>query len=174
MQFIDHATPYNRKSITLGRALEDERARLIAVPDADRLMICFRPDLKQAMAFDRDIDERLEFKALSTAEKLDLMIEELLPLFFHPDLLVLTGREIWHARLIVDGSVERLLRMDDRGLHDATGSVVAAEIELETDAITLLALLRAEIAKFHHTRPPYPALPQSAFGPDADDEVWGE
>lgn len=174
MQFIDHAASYSKKSITLKQALADNRARLVAVKDAEDLVACFRPELKVAIAFDLDIEDRFDFNALPTPRKLDLMIDELLPRFFHPDLLALTSRPVWHVRFIVDGTNVRLLRLDENGLHNVSHLDEPAQIELDTDIVTLLAILRAVIARFHHLRPPYPQLPQSAYGPEDDDEVWGE
>ncbi|MHA6262360.1 hypothetical protein ACXYMO_04090 [Arenibacterium sp. CAU 1754] len=169
MQFIDQSSAYNRKSISLQQAIATERATLNADPDADKLVICFRPELKIAIAFDHDIDERVNFNDLPTPDKLDLLIDDLLPKFFHPDLLRLSGREEWYVRFLVDGSVERTLHLDDRGLHDVSGTDVTPAIELETDVVTLLAILRAVIADFHLRRPPYPSLP----GSDDDEEVSG-
>ena len=159
MQFIDQSAAYNRKSITLDKALSAGRIKMSTTPGVERLAMCFRPELKVAISFDLDIDERLDFNALSTADKLDLMIDELLPRFFHPDILVLTGKTVWYARFVVDGTVDRMIRMDDVGLHDVTGQNVHPDVEFETDIMTLLALLRSEIAQFHHLRPPYPDLP---------------
>lgn len=168
MQFIDQSAAYTRKSITLDKALASGRAKMATKPGAERLAMCFRPELKVAISFDLDIEDRLVFNDLSTPDKLDLLIDELLPRFFHPDILVLTGKSVWYARFIVDGNVERLLRMDDRGLHDATGQKVPADVEIETDIVTLLALLRAAIAEYHMRRPPYPELPVAE--PDEDGE----
>lgn len=175
MQFIDQSAAYTRKSITLDKALDAGRAKITAAPGSEKLAICFRPELKVAIAFDLEIDDRVNFKTLPTPDKLDLMIDELLPRFFHPDLLPLTGREVWHVRFVIDGNHRRTLRLDDHGLHDVSGEDPEAEVELETDILTLLALLRAQIAEFHHTRPPYPQLPRSAWDEveDYDDEVWG-
>ena len=169
MQFIDQSAAYTQKSITLEKALSTNRAKMTAGPGADALAQCFRPDLKTAIAFDLDIDERLEFNALSTPEKLDLLIDELLPKFFHPDLLALTEQPIWHVRFVVDGSVERTLQLDDLGLHDVSSEELEPDIEFETDVLTLLALLRSAIAEFHVKQPPYPVVP----GQEDDDEVWG-
>lgn len=175
MQFIDQSAAYTRKSITLDKALAAGRAKLTAEPGSDKLAICFRPELKIAIAFDLDIDDRVDFKTLPTPDKLDLMIDDLLPRFFHPDLLPLTGRAVWHVRFVIDGSHRRTLRLDDRGLHDVSRDDPPAEVELETDILTLMALLRAQIAEFHHTRPPYPQVPRGAEDGDEDfdDEVWG-
>lgn len=170
MQFIDQSAAYTRKSITLDKALAAGRLKMTTTPGVERLATCFRPELKVAISFDLDIDERLDFNALSTADKLDLMIDELLPRFFHPDILVLTGKAVWYARFIVDGTVERLIRMDDGGLHDATGQKMRADVEFETDVMTLLALLRSEIAQYHHLRPPYPDLPVAEPSEDGEFE----
>ena len=176
MQFIDQSAAYNRKSITLEKAIATGRARVTSAPGAEALMVAFRPELRLAIAFDLDIDERVTFNDLPTAEKIDLLIDELLPRFFHPDLLVLTGRDVWHVRFVIDGSHRRTLRLDDRGLHDVSRDDPPAEVELETDILTLMALLRAQIAEFHHTRPPYPQVPRRAEDGDEDfdDEVWGD
>ncbi|MEC7256685.1 MAG: hypothetical protein VXW58_02600 [Pseudomonadota bacterium] len=159
MQFIDQSAAYNRKSITLEKAIATDRARVTAAPGAEALMVAFRPELKLAIAFDLDIDERVTFNDLPTAEKIDLLIDELLPRFFHPDLLLLTGRDIWHVRFVVDGTTRRTIRLDDLGVRDVSHLDPAAEIELETDVMTLLALLRSAIAQFHVLKPPYPDLP---------------
>lgn len=170
MQFIDQSSAYNRKSISLHEAIAAERATLSADDDADQLAICFRPELKTAIAFDHQIDERVNFNELPTPEKLDLLIDELLPKFFHPDLLPLTGRDDWHVRFLIDGSVERVLHMDDRGLHNVTGSDATPAIDLETDVVTLMAILRSIIADFHLHKPPYPSVPGMSGD---DDEVSG-
>ena len=104
-----------------------------------------------------------------------MLVDELLPKFFHPDLVVLTGRSVWHVRFVVDGTVERTLRLDDMGVHDVSHEPdIWPEIEIETDILTLLAMLRAEIARFHMTKPPYPAVPRRTDGEDAvDDDVSG-
>ncbi|MCB1342311.1 MAG: hypothetical protein KDK24_14835 [Pseudooceanicola sp.] len=170
MQFIDQAPAYKRKSITFAKAVAQGRARVKAETDADRLAVCFRPDLKTAIAFDMDIEDRLDFNALSTSEKADLLIDELLPKFCHPDLLPLTGRSAWHVRFVIDGTVERTLRFDDRGLHDVSHEDAWPEIEIETDILTLLAMLRAEIARFHMTKPRYPEVPRVQDGEEVMDE----
>jgi hypothetical protein len=174
MQFIDHASSYNKKSITLDRALAENRIRLDFEPGAEKLAQCFRPELKIAIAFDLEIEDRVKFNALPTNEKLDLLIDELLPRFFHPGLLLLTDRPVWHVRFVVDGQHVRVLRLDAFGLHLVPDDMNSADVEIDTDIVTLLALLRALIAEFHYTRPAYPELPQSAFGPDEDADVWGE
>lgn len=177
MQFIDQSAAYTRKSITLDHALTTGRARIGAHNGSDKLAICFRPELKVAIAFDLDIDDRVDFNALPTTEKMDLMIDDLIPNFFHPDLLPLSGQDVWYVRFIIDGTVVRTLRFDDHSAYNVSHALLDAEpdIELETDIVTLLALLRAEIARFHHTRPPYPELPASVRGDgdDFDDDVSG-
>lgn len=172
MQFIDQSAAYTQKSITLAQAVAAGRARVSAPEGAEKLAMCFRPELKVAIAFDLDIDERLDFNTLPAGEKLDLFAAELLPKFFHPDLIPITGRSEWHVRFVVDGSETRLLRMDGRGLHDVSHQDRGADIEIETDMVTLLAMLRSVIAEFHHRKPPYPRLPAGA-GEEPDDEVWG-
>ncbi len=170
MQFIDQSAAYNRKSITLQKAISAGRAKMSSKPGIERLAMCFRPELKVAISFDLDIEDRLVFDELSTPDKLDLMIDELLPRFFHPDILVLTGKTVWYAKFVVDGSVERLLRMDDRGLHNVTGQSIPADVEIETDIMTLLAMLRAAIAQYHVLRPPYPDLPVAEPSEDGEFE----
>jgi len=61
MQFIDQSATYSKKSITLTTAIETERAKVTADPDAHKLNICFRPELEVANAFDAAIDARLRF-----------------------------------------------------------------------------------------------------------------
>lgn len=174
MQFIDHAARFNRKSITLERALAEDRIKIAYQPGAEDLAQCFRPELKIAIAFDLEIEDRLKFNALPTGDKLDLLIDELLPRFFHPDLLILTDRPVWYIRFVVDGKFVRVLRLDEFGLHVDSRELDSPDVDIDTDIVTLLALLRALIAEFHYTKPAYPELPQSALGPDMDDEVWGE
>ena len=175
MQFIDQSSAYTRKSLPFTKAVAANRAKVIAEAGSDKLAICFRPELKTALAFDLDVEDRFDFNALPTAQKVDLLIDELLPRFFHPDLVVLTGRSVWHVRFVVDGTVERTLRLDDMGVHDVSHEPdIWPEIEIETDILTLLAMLRAEIARFHMTKPPYPAVPRRTDGEDAvDDDVSG-
>ena len=178
MQFIDQSAAYSRKSITLEDALASGRARISTKDGSEKLAVCFRPELKVAISFDLDIDERVDFNALSTPDKMDLMIDDLIPNFFHPDLLPLTGKDVWYIRFIIDGTVVRTLRFDDHGMHNVSQALLDADpdVEVETDIVTLLALLRAEIAKFHHLRPPYPELPPNILDDDGDvidDEVSG-
>jgi len=87
MQFIDQAAAYSKKSISLEQAIQSGRAKLVLQPGAEKLALCFRPELEIANAFDARIDARLRFFDLSTPAKLDLLIDELLPEFFHLDLL---------------------------------------------------------------------------------------
>lgn len=154
MQFIDQAPAYSRKSISLARAVETGRAKLTVQPDAENLAHCFKPELKIANAFDAGIDARLKFFELSTPAKLDLLIDELLPGFFHADLLPLTGRDSWVVHFLVDGNVNRTLMVDADGIraieHDPDADPA---IELETDIMTLLALLRSVIADYHLKNP---------------------
>lgn len=174
MQFIDQSPAYKRKSISFGKAVEANRVKLTAEAGSEKLAICFRPDLKTAIAFDLDIDERLDFNSLSTSEKIDLLIDDLLPKFCYPDLLPLTGRSVWNVRFVIDGTVERTLRFDEFGLHDVSHEDVWPEIEIETDVVTLLAMLRAEIARHHVTRPPYPEVPRVDNGEEMiDQDVTG-
>ncbi|MGR3660736.1 MAG: hypothetical protein ACU0CA_06035 [Paracoccaceae bacterium] len=154
MQFIDQAAAYTRKSISLEQALSSGRAKLTADPDWEKLAVCFRPELELANAFDRDIDARLSFKDLSTPAKLDLLIDELLPEFFHADLLALSGRDNWIVRFVVDGGIVRTLKIDSEGVHPVDGQDWIATFELETDIMTLFAILRSVIADFHLNMPP--------------------
>jgi len=149
MQFIDHSTAYVRKSISLTEAVQAGRAKLTASPEADKIAACFRPDAEIAAAFDKSIHARLRFDGLTTPEKLDLLIEELLPDFYHPELLPLTGRSQWIVRFLVDGEVSRPLMLDSRGIHAADTLDRTPDIDLETDAMTLLAILRSIIADYH-------------------------
>lgn len=121
---------------------------------AEKLALCFRPELEIANAFDARIDARLRFFELSTPAKLDLLIGELLPKFFHADLLPLTGRDSWSLRFLVDGDVDRTLVVDASGLRAVdTGQGGDPAFELETDIMTLLAMLRSVIADFHLKTP---------------------
>lgn len=154
MQFIDQAAAYSQKSISLTKAVDAGRAKLSAAPDAEKLALCFRPALKVASAFDTSIDARLKFFELSTLAKLDLLIEELLPGFFHADLLPLTGRDSWTVRFVIDADVHRTLFMDATGIRAIEdGQDTDPAIELETDVMTLLAILRSVIAEYHLKTP---------------------
>lgn len=163
MQFIDQSPAYRRKAITLKQAVADGRAALTAPEDAAALALCFRPELKIANAFDRSIDKRVKFNDLPTGDKLDLMIAELLPKIFHGELIAGTGRESWRVRFLVDGDVERILHMDADGIAPAPADGRKPDVEIETDVITLMAILRAVIADFYRNPPPCPSLsdPQS-------------
>ena len=157
MQFIDQSAAYSQKSISLERAIESGRVKMILQPGAEKLALCFRPELDVANAFDSAIDARLRFFELSTPEKLDLMIDELLPGFFHADLLPLTGRSSWSVLFVVDGDVHRTLTMDANGICATNPEQSESPaIELETDIMTLLALLRSVIADYHLNAPDFP------------------
>ncbi len=152
MQFIDQSATYNRKSISLADAIKTGRANLFVAPGAEQLAKCFRPELSVAKGFDKSIDPRVKFADLSTPAKLDLMIDELLPGFFHPDLLAQTGRDTWQVRFVVDGDVQRDLHIDRDGIR-AGDPDRDPEIEVETDIVTLMAMLRAVIADYHTSNP---------------------
>lgn len=167
MQFIDQSATYSKKSITLATAIETDRAKVTADPDAHRLNICFRPELEVANAFDAAIDARLRFFDLTTSQKLDLFIDDLLPGFFHPDLLPLTGRESWTAHFVVDANVHRTLIMDAKGIRAVDPDPnQTPDFEMETDIMTLLALLRAVIADFHLNTPDFPPAGIATVSPD--------
>jgi hypothetical protein len=154
MQFIDQSAAYNRKSISLADAVKAGRANLTLGPDAEKLGVCFRPELAVATAFDRSINTRLKFADLSTPDKLDLMIDELLPGFFHADILPRTGRDNWRVRFVVDGTVRRTLEIDANGVRATKEEPdQSTDIEVETDAVTLMAILRSVIAEYHTNKP---------------------
>lgn len=154
MQFIDQSAAYNRKSISLSEAIKAGRANLMLGPDAEKLAVCFRPELGVATAFDRAINGRLKFADLSTPAKLDLMIDELLPGFFHADMLAETGRDNWCVRFVVDGTVRRTLAMDANGVRATRDDPdQSPDIEIETDVVTLMAMLRSVIAQYHTNKP---------------------
>lgn len=154
MQFIDQSAAYNKKSISLPRAIELGRAKVTAGPDTGKIARCFRADLKVATDFDRAIDARLRFFDLSTPAKMDLMIDELLPGFYHPDLLAKTGRDRWTVRFVIDGDVDRCLTIDATGLGLATPEHARTpDAEIETDIMTLMAILRSLIAEHHLNTP---------------------
>lgn len=174
MQFIDQSTTYSKKSITLATALETGRAKLTADPDAHKLNICFRPELEVANAFDTAIDARLRFFDLTTPQKLDLFIDELLPGFFHPDLLPLTGRDSWTAHFVVDANIHRTLIMDKDGIRSIDPAPgLTPDLEMETDIMTLLALLRAVIADFHLNAPDFPPAGIATLSADETEAITG-
>lgn len=152
MQFIDQAPAYRQKSLSLKKAVELGRARVTSDPDTPKLGYCFRPELKIATGFDRKIDTQVSFNDLPTSEKLDLLITGLLPDFFHPDMLPQTGRDSWVARFVIDGNVFRTLKMDPSGIHAVDNSDMPPAFELETDIMTLMAILRSTIADFHNNK----------------------
>ena len=156
MQFIDQSPAYSQKAMSLDRAIGSGRAVLRMSAECEALAVCFRPALEKASAFDRDINTRCVFNDLSTPEKLDLMIAELLPRFYHPELLPLTGRDTWTLRFLVDGKVSRVLQVDADGLRLSGDATATPDFELETDIMTLMAILRATIAQFHLNPAPYP------------------
>ena len=157
MQFIDQSADYRKKSVTLGAAVKDGRAQVVAPEGAETLALCFRPELRLANEFDRSINERVTFNDLPTDEKLDLMTAELLPKIYHPALLKQTGKDSWRVRFLVDGSVERVLHMDGDGVGHAPADERAPDVEIETDVVTLMAMLRAAIADFFHNPPDLPS-----------------
>lgn len=152
MQFIDQAPAYRAKAVSPDAAIASGRARLDAVPGAERLAVCFRPELEIATAFDRSIHARLKFDVLPTDRKLDLMIDELLPGFFHPEALPMTGRARWVLRFVVDGTVTRTLQVDESGIRRIDGGDAPPDMLLETDIVTLMAMLRFCIADHHRSR----------------------
>ena len=152
MQFIDQAPAYRHKSISLKKAVEMGRAKVSVAPECQQLGHCLRPELTVATGFDKRIDKKVKFNDLPTPEKLDLMITELLPDFYHADQLPQTGREAWVARFLVDGDVERILQMDATGLHVVDVVEGEPDFELETDIMTLMAILRSVIAEYHHNK----------------------
>ncbi len=149
MQFIDQAPPYKIKSLSLDKAIRAGRARLTLGDGGGNAVLCFRPELKEATAFDREINDRVDFNALPTERKLDLMIEELLPRFFHIDKLALTGRDSWLGLFLIDGRVERRVLVDGDGVRAVQTSDRVPDFEMETDIMTLMAILRSLIADFH-------------------------
>lgn len=152
MQFIDQAPAYKTKSISLAQAIKSGRAKLTAEDGSEKLLASFRPELTVATAFDSQIDGRLRFNDLSTAEKLDLLIADLLPGFFHAELLPDTGRDNWAARFIIDGTVSRTVQIDADGVRSTQAADITPAFELETDIMTLMAILRSVIAEFHLQR----------------------
>lgn len=149
MQFIDQAAAYAVKSMSLSKAIRAGRATLTVTSGGAGAVSCFRPALKDATAFDRDINERLDFNALPTPEKLDLMITELLPRFFRTDKMLQSGRGSWLGAFLIDGRVERYVLADKDGVHSVEPSDRSPDFELETDIVTLMAILRSVIADFH-------------------------
>ncbi len=149
MQFIDQASGYAVKSMSLNKAIAAGRATVQAEPDGARVAACFRPALDAATAFDRDINDRLRFNALSTPEKLDLMIAELLPRFFHAENLAKSGRDTWHVAFLIDGRVRRSLLIDAEGVRAVEKPPIPPAVEIETDIMTLMAILRSVIADYH-------------------------
>ena len=174
MQFIDQSAAYSKKSISLANAVDAGRAKVEMQPGAEKLALCFRPELQVANAFDADINERLRFFELSTPEKLDLMIDELLPGFFHADLLPLTGGDRWSAHFVVDGDVHRTLIMDADGIRatEPAPDDISA-FELETDIMTLLAILRATIADYHLNGPDFPPAGVAELNADETAAISG-
>jgi hypothetical protein len=174
VQFIDQAPAYSQKSISLTRAIDLGRAKINAEAGSENLMACFRPELKIATAFDTAVDARMRFFDLPTPDKLDLMINELLPGFYHPELLPLTGRDSWVVRFVVDGDVHRTLIMDADGIRTLEiGQDPVPAIELETDIMTLLALLRSTIADFHLNTPDVTASSITALSAEEASEITG-
>ncbi|WP_424986608.1 hypothetical protein [Microbulbifer sp. S227A] len=149
MQFIDQASGYAVKSMSLDKAIAAGRATIRVEPDGARVAACFRPALDAATAFDRDINDRVKFNTLSTPDKLDLMIEELLPRFFHAENLAKTGRDQWHVAFLVDGRVRRALLIDADGVRAVDEPQIPPAVEIETDIMTLMAILRSVIADYH-------------------------
>ena len=152
MQFIDQSAAYRSKAISLQQAISSGRAQYRADTDAEGFGKCFRPDLEKATGFDKDIDGQVKFNGLTTPEKLDLMIEKLLPLFFVPGNLGASGRDSWDVHFLIDGASTRRLRFDDDGVRAVEDSNEPAAVALETDMATLMALLRWVIAQYHHKR----------------------
>lgn len=149
MQFIDQSAAYSAKSMSLDKAIRAGRAQLSIAPGGAGAVTCFRPALQDATAFDSDINKRLDFNRLPTPEKLDLMIAELLPRFFRADKVAQSGRDSWLAAFLIDGRVERYVLVDKDGVHSVEPSERTPDFELETDIITLMAILRSVIADFH-------------------------
>ena len=149
MQFIDQASGYAVKSMSLPRAIAAGRATLHVEPGGAKVAACFAPALDAANAFDRDINERLKFNALATPEKLDLMIAELLPRFFQADMLEKTGRDSWHVSFLIDGRHQRTLLIDATGVRAVDDPAISPAVEIETDIMTLMAILRSVIADYH-------------------------
>lgn len=149
MQFIDQSPAYSVKSLSLQKAVAAGRARLTVAEGGAAVARCFRPALAEANAFDRDINERLDFKTLPTPEKLDLLIDELLPRFFRADKLAQSGRDRWIVDFLIDGSARRTLMIDANGVRGVARPDLPAAVELETDIMTLMAILRWVIASYH-------------------------
>ena len=170
MQFIDQSRAYARKAVTLDQALLEGRARLRAAPGSEAVLEASRPDRQVALAFDRAIHDRVDFDALSTPEKCDLMIGELLPGFFRPEDLDKTGRTLWRLSFTVDGFVTRHLELSAAGIAVVPSGTRAADIEIETDIVTLMAMLRAFIAQHHRRTRANGEAPGrvAALGPDDD------
>ncbi|WP_316774124.1 hypothetical protein [Sedimentitalea todarodis] len=135
--------------MSLNTAIVAGRATLQMEPDGARIAACFRPTLEAANSFDREINERLKFNALTTPEKLDLMIAELLPRFFYADNFAKTGRDIWHVAFLVDGRHRRSLLIDADGVRAVDDPTIPPAVEIETDIMTLMAILRSVIAEYH-------------------------
>ena len=60
MQFIDQAPPYKIKSLSLDKAIRAGRARLAFGDGGGNAVLCFRPELKEATAFDHEINDRVD------------------------------------------------------------------------------------------------------------------
>lgn len=149
MQFIDQSAAYSVKSISLSKAISSGRAHLSVSPGGAKAVTCFCPGLHAATEFDREINEKLKFNALPTAEKLDLMIAELLPRFFRAEKVEQSGRKSWLALFLIDGRIERRLLVNQDGVSVVSATERKPDFELETDITTLMAILRSIIADFH-------------------------
>jgi len=98
-----------------------------------------------------------------------------LPGFFHANLLPLTGRDSWTAHFVVDGNVHRTLIMDAKGIRSIDPAPDnTPDFELETDIMTLLALLRAAIADFHLNAPDFPPAGIATSNPDEIETITGD
>lgn len=149
MQFIDQAPAYTAKSMSLAKAIENGRAMVALEPGGEKVAACFQPRLDAANEFDREINNRVNFNALPTPEKLDLMIDELLPRFFCADKFAKTGRDRWIVSFLIDGSVLRSLEIDADGVRAIENPNLPPAFALETDIMTLMAILRSVIADYH-------------------------
>ena len=145
MDFIDQAPAYRQKTLSLKQAIQSGRAKVTASDKSQKLAVCWRPELAAANAFDKSINTRVKFNELPTEEKLDLMIEELLPGFYHPQFLPLTGQDSWIVRFVVDGNILRTLKLDAAGIHTVNGQDWTPAFELETDIMTLMAILTVSL-----------------------------
>lgn len=171
MQFIDQASAYNAKSLSLDQALKAGRAKLISTKGCEKMLACFHPDLESATGFDSNIDPKVKFNDMLTPDKLDLMIAKLLPGFYHADRLPNTGQDSWKARFVIDGNVVRTVQIDADGLRAVENDDEDPAFELETDIMTLMAILRNVIAAVHTKKLDLAAFGVATAGENANETV---